>query len=120
MSNELDKLIAPSDSESEVYKTVKEFFASIGDTDIRTKTILPDLMITKIIRAIYYANECARFETSDEVEKVSDIVRKTILDNYYTLKISVKGKGREQFFKFASGHSDNEKESKFKNMFGLK
>jgi len=113
MSNELDDLLNPVNSESEIYKTVKEFFSSNGDTDIRTKTIIQDLMIPKVIRAIYFARECERFEKYSNLPKVSDIVKQIILDNYYTLKISVKGKGREQFFKFASGHTTEEKESRF-------
>lgn len=121
--SDLDNLLKQNDEQSELNKTVKEFFKSEGETDIRTKTILSmkdNPVVQKIIRAIYYARECERFESFEYLPKITDIVHKVILDNLYTLNISVKGKGREQFFEYANKQTNADEKSGLAKFLGLK
>jgi hypothetical protein len=111
----LDELFKGTTSKEEEFKAVKEFFSINGDTDIRTKTIISSKLVNPIIKLIYFSVEAKKFDKYDEFEKVSDIVNKIILENLYTLNISVRGKGREQFFKFFGAYK-KEKEGVFSNL----
>lgn len=114
----LDDLISPSSTEEQIYKVVKEFFSIKGDTDIRTKTVLQRNMVGNVIRAIFYAKECLRFEKYDNLPKISELVKEVILENLYTLNISINGMGRKQFFSFASDKKVEEKQGVLKKLFG--
>ena len=119
MSDDMLKdILKSADDNSEMFILMKEFFKSTGETDIRTKTEIPEKHINKIIRLKYYAEECKRYEISDEIPKISDLVDKIILENFYTLRISKKGKGREQFFSVIKGFTNQERSLKTR-LFGL-
>lgn len=100
IQNELEKVFSASSQNSELFKFAKELY-----DDIRTKTDIPyrNDMLLKIIKLIYYAKECERFEVTENIPKLSDIINNIILENYYKLSISVGRKGRIEAFTFLNG-----------------
>lgn len=116
-SNDLFSSLGLSD---EYYKSLKEMYKTDGETDIRTKTYLNDRIVSAIIRLKVYAEECKQFDKYDNTfPKITDLVNDKLLMNLFALRISIQGKGREQFFKALIHKSEEEKKSRFAGLFGL-
>ncbi len=116
LEDELKKAFMSSGNESELYAFARSLFG-----DITTKTDIPrqDDKVMQIIRIIYFAKECERFEISSTIPKLSDIVRDIILENYYKLRLSVERKSRKEAFTFLNRTLTKEDngESWFKRVF---
>lgn len=117
---DLDQAILGSNTQDEFYLALKEMYKVEGDTDIRTKTILPDSMINKIIKLIYWGEEAKSYDKlNPDYPKITDIINNIIIENLYSLKISAKGKGREQFFAALNAKRKEEGKEGLKGLFGL-
>lgn len=113
----LDSLLKPENQQSDLFKFAREMY-----DDIRTKTDIPDKndMLMRIIKVIYYAKECERFEVTDNIPKLSELIHLVILENYYKLSISSKRKGRLEAFTFLNGtrSTESKDEGFFKRLLG--
>ncbi len=113
----LKDLFSTKSDDEEKYKAVKEFFSSSSNsTDLRTKTILRDNSINLILKLKLLGEECKQFEIPDSVYTIDKLVNSVLLENYFTLRISLKGEGRKQFFSVIGGDLKEEKKNKW---FGL-
>jgi hypothetical protein len=117
----MDNLLGTNTNDDNKYKYIvaKEFYNSDNiETDIRAKTDLPNKMVMQIIKLHVFETECARFEVNKELPKVSEIVNEVILDNYYTLRISVGRAGRDEFFRFLTNGAVKPDADIKRRMFG--
>ena len=113
----LAKLFAPQTDEAEKYKAIREFFSSNStDTDLRTKTILKDQTLNLILKLKLLGEEAKQFEISESTYTIDKLINTILLENYFTLRISLKGEGRNQFFSVVGGEFKEEKKRRF---FGL-
>ena len=113
----LSKLFAPQTDEAEKYKAIREFFSSNStDTDLRTKTILKDQTLNLILKLKLLGEEAKQFEISESTYTIDKLINTILLENYFTLRISLKGEGRNQFFSVVGGEFKEEKKKRF---FGL-
>ncbi len=51
--------------EEEFYKVLKEMYKAEGETDIRMKTTIPDALVNKLIRLLFWSKEIAVFDKYD-------------------------------------------------------
>lgn len=97
----LKDILKTEDADSRKYDAAKEFYTSDDlDTDIRTKTDLSKSMVMKIVRLNVFKVEASKFETNTNDFPIKDIIEEEILKTYYSLRISVDRKGRNEFFEF--------------------
>ena len=97
----LKDILKTEDADSRKYDAAKEFYTSDDlDTDIRTKTDLSKSMVMKIVRLNVFKDEASKFETNTNDFPIKDIIEEEILKTYYSLRISVDRKGRNEFFEF--------------------
>ena len=97
----LKDILKTEDADSRKYDAAKEFYTSDDlDTDIRTKTDLSKSMVMKIVRLNVFKVEASKFETNNTDFPIKDIIEEEILKTYYSLRISVDRKGRNEFFEF--------------------
>ena len=117
---DLANSILGSNNEDEFYKALKEMYKTTGETDIRTKTTFPDALVNKIIRLIVWSKEAERFDKADrDYPKITSLIDNIIINNLYALRISAKGKGREEFFDSLKAKKSNDEKSKLQRMFGI-
>ena len=113
----LKDLFSSKSDDEEKYKAVKEFFSSSSEnTDLRTKTIIRDNSINLILKLKLLGEESKQFEIKDSEYTMDKLINDILLENYFTLRISLKGEGRKQFFSVIGGDLKEEKKRKW---FGL-
>lgn len=106
--------------EEEFYKVLKEMYKAEGETDIRMKTTIPDALVNKLIRLLFWSKEIAVFDKYDRgYPKITKLVEEIIINNLYTLRVSVKGKGREDMFSTLKNKSNPEEKSRLQRIFGI-
>lgn len=89
LAKDTDNLFSGTDENSEYYKAITEMY---DDEAFRTKSILGQKELKLITRFEYYIKEVNKFSPST-AETLAEIKQ-----NYLHYTISIKGKGREQFF----------------------
>lgn len=104
----LSDLFKSSSGNAELLNAIEKFY-----DEIETKTDIDDKYIIEIIKVIYYGEETKQFEIDDSLPKVSDIIKNTILLNYYRLRISRKREGRKEAFQFFTGTKTQEEDKGF-------
>lgn len=106
--------------EEEFYKVLKEMYKAVGETDIRMKTTIPDALVNKLVRLLFWSEEIAVFDKYDRgYPKITKLVEDIIINNLYTLRVSVKGKGREDMFSTLKNKSNHEEKSRLQRIFGI-
>jgi hypothetical protein len=106
--------------EEEFYKVLKEMYKAVGETDIRMKTTIPDALVNKLVRLLFWSEEIAVFDKYDRgYPKITKLVEDIIINNLYTLRVSVKGKGREDMFSTLKNKSNPEEKSRLQRIFGI-
>ena len=106
--------------EEEFYKVLKEMYKAVGETDIRMKTTIPDALVNKLVRLLFWSEEIAVFDKYDRgYPKITKLVEEIIINNLYTLRVSVKGKGREDMFSTLKNKSNPEEKSRLQRIFGI-
>lgn len=106
--------------EEEFYKVLKEMYKAEGETDIRMKTTIPDALVNKLIRLLFWSKEIAVFDKYNRnYPKITKLVEDIIINNLYTLRVSVKGKGREDMFSTLKNKANPEEKSRLQRIFGI-
>lgn len=111
----LKDLMSSSTNDDQLFKFAKDLYDGI-----ETKTDIPFKNINLIIKLIFFADECKRYEIDTEQESIYDIVKDTILYNYYRLNISKSRLGRKEAFTFLNGTrtKENDDSGIFKRILG--